>query len=91
MLLVARDKIVCARGHGALQDAIVVVLGGHQGDPLHRFDEGRHASDEVHPLVRLPPGKSELVAQDSFELVQNKVGRLLPPGMDEPGDILLVP
>jgi len=104
-------------------------LAATQGDPFRRFDEGRHAPDDGHPLVGLPFGEAELVAQDSFELSQNEGGEeklhlasadtlkdlirftaregeggeqdvgvqdhahggLLPPGMDEPGHILLAP
>jgi len=51
MLLVARHEIIRARGYGALEDAVVVVLVCYQGDPFLRFDEGRHAPNDGHPLV----------------------------------------
>ena len=69
---VARHKIVRSGGEGAFEDAVVVVLGDDEGDPLHGLDHGRHASDGGDTVIRLPLAETKLLAEDSLELGEDE-------------------
>lgn len=74
MRFVSSDQKLGFGCDSAFEDAVVVILGGDDGDPLRRVHKMGDGSDGVDPRVRLLFGKAKLIPQNTVELGQDKRG-----------------
>jgi hypothetical protein len=74
MLSVSGDEEFGLSRKGAFKDAIVIIHGCDDRDPLCGLNELCHGADGTDPSIGLPFGEAELLAQKTVELGQNRRG-----------------
>jgi hypothetical protein len=74
MGFVSGDEELGLSREGTFKDAVVVILGGDNGDPLGRVDQMGHGADSPDPSVGLLLAEVELLPQNTGQLGQDKRG-----------------
>ncbi|MGB4780650.1 MAG: hypothetical protein WBH61_01225 [Candidatus Methylomirabilis sp.] len=57
-----------------LHDAVIIIVGCHNDDPLCRYNYMGNGMDRIDPNIRLLVRKAEILSQNAVELKQDEGG-----------------
>jgi hypothetical protein len=74
MLFITSDQELSLSRSNTLQDAIIIIVGCHNGNPLCGCDQMGNGTDRIDPTIRLLLRKTEFLSQNTVELGQDERG-----------------
>src|ERR1700693_5472270 len=74
MLFITSDQELSLSRSNTLQDAVIIIVGCHNGNPLCGCNQIGNGTDRIDPNVRLLFSEAEFLSQNTVELGQDERG-----------------
>ena len=68
MLLVPCHQELCLGSESTLENAVIIIIGGDDGNPLDRLNKMGNRADDTHSGTGLLFAKAELLPKNTVEL-----------------------